>query len=696
MNVNQNSRVARADIQALRALAVMLVVAYHLYPNRLPGGYVGVDVFFVISGFLITAHLRRELENTGKVHLGRFYVRRVRRLLPAAGLVLAVTGLGTLLFAPHTVWAATGRQLLASAFYVENWALAANSVDYSAAAADASPVQHFWSLSVEEQFYLVWPVLLLGIFVISRRRRRPGAWLCGGLVVVALASLVVSIAMTGYDAGVAYFITPTRVWEFAVGGLLTFLRARPVRSAVPESTVRWAGVAAMTAGALAFSAATPFPGWFALLPVGGAALFLLAPLVRAEGATPVVVWAPLSWLGDISYSLYLWHWPLIVLLPFVTGEALTTGNKAFILCASIVAAAVTKTFVEDRFRGGAPAVRHHARTPRTVAGPAIRTVVAVSVVVAIPAAFLIAVPHYETAAATRELDALAGEFPPGFGAAASSQGDFAGPEDLADVVPDPLIAKSDNWTASEDTEGCQQRLGPFTEVTSCSFGSDDADAEQVVLVGDSHAGQWEPALARLADREGWALTTMVRSSCPLSSVSTAGADENGNACPKWNDAVMQILEQTRPDVVVVSAVTGATWRASAGETNDAAASRGFAGDWSRLESLGTDVVAIRDNPNPIEAGIPDMETCVANATATSECDLPRDDALLTDPQVAAAAASGADLIDLTPYFCDDETCPSVIGGVMVYQDRQHVTATFVETLTPFVAGQLLPVTEAAE
>jgi peptidoglycan/LPS O-acetylase OafA/YrhL len=696
MNVNQNTRVARADIQALRALAVMLVVAYHLYPNRLPGGYVGVDVFFVISGFLITAHLRRELESTGKVDLGRFYVRRVRRLLPAAGLVLAATGLATLLVAPHTVWAATGRQLLASAFYVENWTLAANSVDYSAAAADASPVQHFWSLSVEEQFYLFWPILLLGIFVVSRRRRSPGAWLTGGLAVVATISLVFSIVMTEYDAGVAYFITPTRVWEFAVGGLLTFLRARPVRSAVPESTVRWVGVAAMATSAIAFSAATPFPGWLALLPVAGAALFLLAPLLRAEGAAPVTVWAPVSWLGDISYSLYLWHWPLIVLLPLITGEALSTGNKVFILIASIAAAAVTKTAVEDRFRRRTPAVRQHAQKRHPVAGPAIRTVAAVSLAVAIPATVLIVVPHYETAAATRELEALSEEFPPGFGAAASSEGNFAGPEDLAAVVPDPLIAKADNWTASEDAQGCQQRLGPFTEVTSCSFGSTSPDAEQVVLVGDSHAGQWEPALARIAEREGWALTTMVRSSCPLSAVSTAGADENGNACPRWNDAVMQILEETRPDVVVVSAVTGATWRASAGETNTAAASRGFAEDWSRLESLGTDVVAIRDNPNPIEAGIPDMETCVANATATSECDLPKDDALLTDPQVAAASASGADLIDLTSYFCDEETCPSVIGGVMVYQDRQHVTATFVETLTPYVAGQLLPVTEAAE
>jgi peptidoglycan/LPS O-acetylase OafA/YrhL len=694
MTVNRPARPARADIQALRALAVMLVVAYHLYPDRLPGGYVGVDVFFVISGFLITAHLRREIERTGRVALGQFYGRRIRRLLPASGLVLVVTGLATLAVAPHTVWAETGRQLLASAFYVENWALAANAVDYSAASADASPVQHFWSLSVEEQFYLAWPLLVVGVHLVARRRGRPEVWVAGGFLVVALLSFTASVTSTGVDAGTAYFVTPTRVWEFAAGALLTFAPRHLAAWRASESTARWTGVALMVGSAIWFSSATPFPGSAALLPVAGAALFLIAPILRTDGAPAVSVWPPISWLGDVSYSLYLWHWPLIVLMPFVTGGELTTAGKAFVLGASLAAAALTKPFVEDRFRR-APTVSdgRHSRRRGTVVGPALRTVAVVAVLVAVPAAVLTAIPRSEAAQAERELEALSGAFPDGFGAAASSRGDFQ--EDAAAaVVPDPIIAKSDNWTAEEDTEGCQQGLGPFTGVTSCSFGSSAPDALDVVLVGDSHAGQWQPALSRIAEQQGWSLTTLIRSSCPLSAVSTTGADANGNACPKWNESVMEVLTSSRPDVVIASAVTGATWRASNGETNERAASRGFAEDWSRLEAAGTDVVAIRDNPNPIVAGIPDMETCVANADTTSECDLPREDALLPDPQTAAAATSGADVVDLTEYFCDDDRCPSVIGGVMVYQDRQHVTATFVETLTPFIAEQLLLVVRA--
>ncbi|MFC6344952.1 acyltransferase family protein, partial [Nocardioides hankookensis] len=216
----------RPEIQGLRAVAVLLVIAYHLYPNRVPGGYVGVDVFFVLSGFLITSHLFREADSTSHLSLVRFWGRRIRRLLPASLLVLAVSLVLTWVWVPQSMWEQTLRQIGASALYVENWALAAEAVDYSAIGNEPTLVQHYWSLSVEEQFYLVWPLLVVAALLLVRRRGvalRPV--LTGVFGAVVLASFVYSVVITSHDTARAYFVTPTRAWEFGVGALVGLLGA---------------------------------------------------------------------------------------------------------------------------------------------------------------------------------------------------------------------------------------------------------------------------------------------------------------------------------------------------------------------------------------------------------------------------------------------------------------------------------------
>src|SRR4051794_27531067 len=279
------------EVQALRAIAVVLVLVYHLWPEAVPGGFVGVDVFFAISGFLITSLLLDEIGATRTIAFGSFWARRARRILPAALMTLGVTAVATLLFVPTTHWAAFLTEIGASAAYVENWQLAHDAVDYFAANDAVSPVQHYWSLSVEEQFYLVWPLLIGATLWLTRAASRRGRVRALALAMGALtvASLAWSIVHTPADPSAAYFVTPTRAWEFGVGGLLALapgIGHAPGRRAL----LGWAGLAAILVAGLTYGSGTVFPGAAALLPVGGA----LA--VMAAGA-PSVRWAPTGVLG---------------------------------------------------------------------------------------------------------------------------------------------------------------------------------------------------------------------------------------------------------------------------------------------------------------------------------------------------------------------------------------------------------------
>ena len=302
----------RPEIQALRALAVGLVVVYHLWPDAVPGGFIGVDVFFVISGFLITALLLREIERTGAVSLSAFWARRARRILPAALVTVFACGLVMAAVVPMSLWPQWLDEMRASTLYVQNWQLASDAVDYFAIAEHTpSPVQHFWSLSVEEQFYLLWPVVLLA----TARNRRA---LVGGMAVLTVLSLAYSLFATATNPAAAYFVTPARAWEFGAGGLLAAAGA----ASRPSRLLCFAGLTAIVAGAFAFSVATPFPGWAALVPVLGA-----MAVIRAGAASRALAVRPLQFLGDISYSLYLWHWPLIVLAPFALAGGLTSESR---------------------------------------------------------------------------------------------------------------------------------------------------------------------------------------------------------------------------------------------------------------------------------------------------------------------------------------------------------------------------------
>src|SRR6478752_6718310 len=292
------------------------MVLFHLWPNRVPGGYIGVDVFFVISGFLITSLLLREVDRSGSVSLGQFWARRLRRLLPASYLVLAVSAVGTLLFVPRLVWEQFFGEILGAGLYVENWVLAVNSVDYLAADNTPSPAQHYWTLSAEEQFYLIWPLLvLLGVWWARRRRRVPGSTGGGGsrraifavLAIATVASLAYSLWITATDPAWAYFVTPARAWQFGAGALLAFApaaarTARPVARAL----LGWVALVTLLACAFVLDAGTPMPGTAAIWVVVASAVLIWVEAPEVPWASSVLlVQRPARFLGDISYSVYL-------------------------------------------------------------------------------------------------------------------------------------------------------------------------------------------------------------------------------------------------------------------------------------------------------------------------------------------------------------------------------------------------------
>src|SRR5215472_17555234 len=356
----------RPDIQGLRALAVAMVVIYHLYPSLLPGGFVGVDVFFVISGFLITGHLWRGYQRTGKVGLVDFWGRRAKRLVPAATLVLTVTWVASRLVLPATRLADTADQVRASALYFQNWLLAHNAVDYLKSTNLASPVQHFWSLSVEEQFYLVWPWLFLAAAILARlraRHRGPGVnvglavatGLAGALV---LGSLAYSVYDTRTDPAEAYFVTTTRVWELGLGGLLALLPQRLGRPLSRQGWLGWAGLAAMAASPFLLRGTSAFPGAIALLPVVGTVALIAGGSAAARyGPARLTSVRPMVFLGGISYSLYLWHWPVIVLWSTYRGHKIGPYAGLPLAVAAVVLSWLTKVWVEDKVRLARPLAR---------------------------------------------------------------------------------------------------------------------------------------------------------------------------------------------------------------------------------------------------------------------------------------------------------------------------------------------------
>jgi len=661
----------RPEIQALRAVAVLLVLAFHLWPGRVPGGYVGVDVFFVISGFLITAHLMREASSTGRIRLGAFWARRARRLLPAAMLVLIVTAIATYLIAPHGLWQRYFEEIGASGLYVENLLLAVNSVDYLAAS-DPSPVQHFWSLSAEEQFYLVWPLIILLTVLAARGRGGTKRAVLIVLAIVTALSLVASVLITDWAPAPAYFLPFTRAWEFGAGALLAFAPALP-RGAIP-ALLGWLGFVAIAMSAVAYDATTPFPGFAALLPVAGAvAVVASGPAAGAWSTTELSQWKPIQWTGDISYSLYLWHWPLIVLLPFAIGRPMGTVESLAVLAASFVLAGLTKTFVEDPARLRGPLARGPARW--TLAA----TLAAMTVVVATCAVGVYVGRPVTPLAPVVPADASC------FGAGATLPGadcEVIPPESWAAAA---AFARTDSNDAGEGNgwEHCQSAAGAV-ELKTCILGNFDDPERTIVIVGDSHAAQLAGAFSVIANERHWNVITYVRSACAGtgdSSVFFPQREWDQGACAEWGREVADtIIADPEIDAVVMSGYAATYGQDTTGQLLGVDP---YLALWGRFTAAGKQVYVVSDTPRPIG----DVPTCLESTESIADCSVPRSTALYPNVMLdAAAVAANPDVhvIDLTDRYCFDGVCPPYIGDVIVYADDSHLTKTYSKTLAPFI------------
>lgn len=673
-------REVRAEIQALRALAVALVLVYHLWPAVLPGGFVGVDVFFAISGFLITSLLLREAERTGSVSLRAFWARRARRILPAALLTVVVCALATVVFVPLTRWQQFFAEMQASTAYVQNWQLAGDAVDYLAAANAPSPVQHYWSLSIEEQFYLVWPVLIalaLGVTRGRPARARRGA-VAAVLAAATALSLVYSIAQTAADPAAAYFVTPTRAWELGAGALLALAAPLDRSPAAARALLSWVGLAAIAVAALAYSHATPFPGHAALLPVLGALAVIRAgtPTGRWSPARAMRL-APVQFLGDVSYSVYLWHWPLIVLAPFVVA-ADGAATKIAIAALSVLAAWLTKRLVEDPARTTPLLAGRGALVTFAAAGAATAAVLAVTVAAGSHVTSRIRAEERVTA---RVLAA----HPRCFGAAARDR--CENPSLRRTVVPTPLQA------AKRPNAPCAV-VERASAVTVCAFGARPArPARTVALVGDSHAVHWRPAFERVIRARRWRGLSITRSGCPLSAAPPQLRGRALRRCEQWKREVPRWLAAHREvSTVFVAQHSGSRDTARGGQDAFAAQVAGFRSAWRTLPSSVEHVVVLRDTPT-MPGTTP---TCVEQALsehrgAAAACDAPRSAALPPDPAVAAARAETARVrsIDLSHYFCDERRCAPVIGGALVYKDvESHLTDVYAASLGPFLRREV--------
>jgi len=644
----------KPELQGLRAVAVLLVLVFHLDAGWLSGGYVGVDVFFVLSGYFITEALVSDLERSGRLDLASFYARRFRRLLPAATLVLAVMVLCIGAF-PQDQWPHIAREVAAAALYVQNLYLAHHAVDYLAFNRIASPVQHYWSLSVEEQFYLFWPLILFAVGRLRHWIALPVRKLAGAAIaVVLLSSLILSIAAA--HAQGAYFYPQFRVWELALGGLVACFPGWSRRVAVGRYAVavQGAGLALLIGAAVFYSAKTVFPGSAALVPTLGAAFVILAAQTD-RGRNKLLDNAAMHWIGGRSYAIYLWHWPIIVAVRYRRDGQLGTFDMVAILLIVLLLAELTKRLVEDRIRlHGRDAVR-------------LRSFLPVAVAVIIPLLLSGALLSYIAWDLHRfETTQLDTRLYPGAAALAGTPVPHATPFPAAHLVPFDLpIVYAD---------GCSLPFGA-SAIRTCPAGAPDG-AQTIAVVGDSHAAQWLPAFDLAGQRRSWRIVPLTKSSCPL--VATRMVHHDAASCEAWAHNVLATLTARPPALIVYALYLDG----EVGQLpNNAARLAAVRPMLARLAALGSRVVVLRDTPHLA------VDPIAALDKPHQPVPLPRR-ARRGDVLRAAADATGIEMLDLDDLICPLGRCRTMIGNVVVWRDEHHIAAHYSATLAVPLADRL--------
>lgn len=669
----------RYDIQGLRAIAVVSVLLYHMGAPFIPGGFVGVDVFFVISGFLISGLIIREMQRTGTFSFLAFYARRLKRLAPVYLLVLLATGTAVMTLLTPLQANRYVKDLIAAALYAANFNFSTQSSGYFADP-QPSPFVHFWSLAVEEQFYLVWPIML---FLVLHRARHSRHLLQYLLIGVFTGSLALSVLLSHSHPTSSYYLLHTRAWELAAGALIYLLSAKLTGlGARRRGLLMTAGLFAVALSGLLITKALEFPGWVAVFPVLGTAAIILAGSggTMPPGANRILGNAPMLFLGKISYSLYLWHWPLLVIPQLLAGSPLRLREKAVLAVAAVMLATLTYHFVEKPFQR----LDIDRRRGWTI-------VVALGTTAALVAVFggwgLVQQQSIQSAQASSRLTVAADRAATGLAPFAGSLVDASG-RWIPQSQLTPSLETVDKDLADIFTNGCNNN-GADYNTTGCEFGNLDSP-RTVVLFGDSHAGHWFPALKKAADVEGFRLVTITKSSCPSVQLRITGhPDIHGPFnCDKFQQGGLQRIAELEPERVVISN-SERSYRdfPGVGPDYEEQWSAGLAALLNGLPTTSISVI-IGDNPgweqNPnscVSKHLRDPDICAVNRAASYS-------PVLQGMEKEAMAKRGGSFVDTVNLLCDETVCPAVHQNVLMSRDGNHVTTSAARALAGPIAEAL--------
>jgi peptidoglycan/LPS O-acetylase OafA/YrhL len=653
----------RPEVQGLRALAVLMVVAYHVWFGRVSGG---VDVFLLISAFLLALSFLRKVESGRPLDLGRHWLHQFKRLLPAVVVVILGTLGATYLLVPRSRWTDILEQAWASLFYVQNWVLASNAVDYYADDHSlASPLQHFWSLSVQGQVFILWPLLFVLSALVARRFRlrfRGVVLLVFGALFVV--SLGFSVWETSTNQAYAYFDTRARLWEFALGTLLALALPFLRLPRVLRIMAGWLGVGAMLSGGFLLDVQGQFPGYVALWPLLAAALVIAAGQTgSAVGADRFLSSRPLVRMGDLSYALYLWHWPVLVLF-LIWRDAAAPGilGGLVVIAVSLVLAYLTMRFVERPLRALAWADRRRRR----------------SVIVLAVCLTLVAAPlagwQREIRLESERIAAQADTNNPG--ALVLDPGIAVEAPEGVPLIPSTTELQAEYQPTGERCSGADRPASDLI-VDGCTVLLDPPDPERrIIVVGDSHAQQWAVPVAQLAAARNWKMTFVLLGGCRFG----LGMEGRTAECAGWNAEVTQYVVDQDPDLVYTVGTA-----ARPDDPQDVAIS-GLGEAAQIFDEQGIDVVAVRDNPRFDQ----DMVQCVENEGKDAPaCNRPRVSTLNDTPPIdkLRSEAPAMEFIDMTSVICTGTTCPAVVGNVLVYIDTNHLTSAYLRTLMPMFTEQ---------
>ena len=602
------------QIQGLRALAALLVTLFHA--KWVNGGFIGVDIFYVISGFLITGLLMREIERTGTINFKEFYARRFKRLLPTSFFVLAVTAIFSWLLLPATMRSSLGRDVIAASLYVSNYLFAWWQADYQNLDATPSPVIHYWSLAVEEQFYLLWPLLILTFSIVATKLKKKITLTLLVGTITAL-SFVFSIYQTETSPIWAFYSLPTRAWELGLGALLVLIP--PIRT---RKFIGLLGFIFIIISAFIFGETTAFPGFNAVLPVMGTVMLIATINTWPPFLNDVANSRLFQWLGEISYPLYLWHWPLLVLPSTYFARPLAVYERILAIIATIILADLTHRFIEEPFR--------KTKTIPTLVFKRTVIITLVSVMIGTTIIF----------SSSDKIDVS------GINGAVS----------LAEIKARPLVYD----------DGCHANYAQ-TQSAKCEYANIKSQ-RTIVLYGDSHAAQWFPALVEIATRSGYKLVSLTKSACP--SVDTIRLDQGGfkmSRCNQWRINSIKRIQEIKPDVLIMSSFQYFSQppRFSDREKwwND-----GQRKLLTQVSNASPHLIYLTDTPHPLR----DIPACLANYSI-SKCN--------TTQRSENLSISGFEVIDPNSWLCS-RVCPAVKDGVVAYRDASHISVDIAIALIP--------------